>query len=103
LTSCFCYFAVQSSLPKVFLLFGQVGVGISGGREAAISSAHFFVAHHCDDSDLALLNVDMKNAFNECNRTSFLTKVSESFPEISAWTQWCYTQPAELHFGGGFW
>ena len=60
---------------------------------------HFFVAHHCDDSDLALLNVDMKNAFNECNRTSFLAKVLECFPEISAWMQWCYTQPAELRFG----
>ena len=28
-----------------------------------------------------------------------LYRVSEFFPEISAWTYWCYTQPPELCFG----
>ena len=41
----------------------------------------------------------MKNAFNECSRASFLARVSERFPDISAWTHWCYAQPAELRFG----
>ena len=50
-----CYFVVQSRLPEVFLPFGQVSVGISGGLEAAVHSARLFVAHHCDDPDLALL------------------------------------------------
>ena len=76
-----------------------MGVGISGGVEAAIHSVWLFVAHHCDDSELTLLKIDMKNTFNECNRASFFTRVSECFPEISAWTHWCYTQPAELCFG----
>ena len=71
----------------------------AGGLEAAIHSIRLFVAHHCDDPDLALLKVDMKNAFNECSRASFLAKVSECFTDISAWTHWCYAQPAELRFG----
>jgi len=83
----------------VFLPFGQVSVGISGGLEATIHSVRLFVAHHCDDPDLALLKVDMKNAFNECSRASFLAKVSECFPDISVWTHWCYAQPDELRFG----
>ena len=82
----------------MFLPFGQVSVGISGGLEAAIHSIRLFVAQHYDDPDLALLKVDMKT-FNGCNRASFLAKVSECFPDISAWTHWCYAQPAELHFG----
>ena len=41
----------------------------------------------------------MKNAFNECDRSAFYTRVAEEFPEISAWVKWCYSQPAELRFG----
>ena len=51
---------------------------------------------HGDDDSLALLKVDMKNAFNECNRHIF---VLDDFPGISAWVKWCYSQPAELCFG----
>ena len=99
LASYLCCFTVWSRLPEVFSVFGQVGVGTSGGLEAAIHSVRLFVAQHCDDSDLILLKVDMKNAFNKCNRASFLARVSEFFSKISAWTCWCYTQPAELCFG----
>ena len=43
LASCLCCFGVRSRLPEVFLPFGQVGVDISGGLEAAIHSVHLFV------------------------------------------------------------
>ena len=72
----------------------------SGGLEAAIHSVHLFVAHHCDDPDLALLKVDMKNALmNAAELPSLLKCMSECFPGISAWTHWCYAQPTELRFG----
>ena len=41
----------------------------------------------------------MKNVFNECSRTAFLSRVYKDFPEISRWVYWCYNQPAELRFG----
>lgn len=41
----------------------------------------------------------MKNAFNECSHTAFLSHVYEDFPEISYWVFWCYNQPTELRFG----
>jgi len=50
-----------------------------------------------NDNSPALFKIDIKNAFNECNRTSFLDRVSEDFPEIAPWVHWCYSQPAELH------
>ena len=91
---------VRSRLPEVFLPFGQVGVGISGGLEAAIYSVClFWPTMHCDDPDLALQKVNMKNAFSQCNRASFLAEVPGCFPGISAWTHWCYAQPAKLRFG----
>jgi len=48
---------------------------------------------------MALLKIDMKNAFNECSHTAFFERVVEDFPKISAWIMWCYSQPAELRFG----
>ena len=76
-----------------------MGVGIPGGLEAAIHAVRHFLSLFGTDDSRALLKIDMKNAFNECNRTSFLDRVSEDFPEIAPWVYWCYSQPAELRFG----
>jgi len=43
-----------------------------------------------NDESLALLKIDMKNAFNECSRTAFLSCMYEDFPEIFHWMHWCY-------------
>jgi len=93
-----CQFA-RPFLPDYFLPHGQVGVGIPGGLEAAIHAVRHSLSVLGNDNSLALLKIDMKNAFNECNRTSFLDRVSEDFPEIAPWVHWCYSQPAELRFG----
>jgi len=58
-----------------------------------------FLSLHGDDDSLALLKVDVKNAFNECSRHAFFAHVLDDFPGISAWVKWCYSQPAELRFG----
>jgi len=99
LASCLCCLAVRPSLPSVFLPYGQVGVGIPGGLESAIHIVRHLISVHGADDSLALLKVDMKNAFNECDCSAFFSRVTEDFPEISAWVKWCYSQPAELCFG----
>ena len=43
--------------------------------------------------------VGVGDAFNECDRSVFLEKVKACLPELYGWAQWCYTFPAELHFG----
>ena len=93
-----CQFA-RPYLSDFFLPYGQVGVGIPGGLEAAIHAVRHSLAELGNDESLALLKIDMKNAFNECNRSAFLDGVCKEFPEISPWVYWCYSQPAELRFG----
>ena len=85
---------IGSSLP-----FGQVGVGVPGGLEAAIHSLRTILSTLGAKSDLCCLKVDMSNAFNECNRSSFLSRCKSVFPELFAWVQWCYCCAGELHFG----
>ena len=92
LVSKVCCLAVRSALLDVFLSFGHVGVGVSGGLEAAIHSLHTIL------SKIRSL-VDMSNAFNGCSRSSFLSRCKSVFPELFAWVQWCYCCAGELRFG----
>ena len=83
LASRLCCFAVRPSLPGVFLPYGQVGVGIRGGLEAAIHVTRHYISLNASDSTLALLKIDMKNAFNECSRSAFFSRVGvESYPGL---------------------
>ena len=90
---------VHSPLPELLLPFGQVGVGIPGGLEAAVHSLRTILSMHGSDSSLCCLKLDMTNAFNECSRTSFLSYFHSDLPELFAWVQWCYCCAGELHFG----
>ena len=77
----------------------QVDVGIPGRLEAAIHTVCHSLSVLGTDDLLAFLEIDVKDAFNDCNRTFFLDCVTEDFPEIASWVYWCYSQPAELRFG----
>ena len=54
-----------------------------------------FLSFHGDDDSLALLKVHMKNAFNAVAML-FLPMCWMISQESQ---KWCYSQPAELHFG----
>ena len=98
LTSRLCCSAVRGNCPDVFLPSGQIGVGIRGGLEAAIHSLSSVIDSQGSNPDLCCLKVDFSNAFNECHRSSFLERVQKDFPEIFAWTQWCYHCEGKLRF-----
>ena len=99
LTSRICCSAVRPRLVDILLPYGQVGVGVKGGLEAAIHATRCCLHHYGSNPDLCLLKLDMRNAFNECDRSVFLEKVKTCLPELFGWAQWCYTFPAELRFG----
>ena len=99
LVSSVCCFSVCLSLPDLFLPFGQVGVGISGGLEASVHSLRTILSMLDSDSSLCCLKLDMTNAFNECSCTSFLSCCHSELPELFAWVQWCYCCAGELYFG----
>jgi hypothetical protein len=41
-------------------------------------------------------SIDFHNAFNEIKRDHFVRQVSEMFPPMSNWTQWCYGEASML-------
>jgi len=90
---------VRPFLPDTFLPYGQVGVGIQSSLQAVVHGVRCALSQLCDNDSLVLLKIDVKNAFNKCNCTVFLDRVSEDFPEIACWVYWCISQPAELCFG----
>ena len=90
---CFCI-AGKKDIEKAFK-GRNYGVGCPGGVEV--------VAHSLRDtlprfhgSDLALLKIDFKNAFNEVGRPHFVSEACAMFPAMSAWTDWCYGSPTML-------
>ena len=91
--------AVRPRLVDILIPYGQVGVGVKGGLEAAIHATCCCFHHYSSDPDLCLLILGMHNAFNECDRFVFLEKVKDCLPELHGWAQWCYVFPAELRFG----
>ena len=60
------------------------GVGCPGGVEAVAHSLRD-VLHRHRDSDLALLKIDFKNAFNLLSREAFVKASSEMFPGLERW------------------
>ena len=46
-----------------------------------------------------LPQLDMSNAFNNCDRTTFLRRLHRELPELFGWVQWSHHKQAELRFG----
>ena len=71
------------------------GVGCPGGVEIVAHSLRD-VLHKHKDSNLALLKIDFKNAFNLMDRDAFVKATSAYFPALERWTRWCYEKPPLL-------
>ena len=67
------------------------GVGCPGGVEAVAHSLRDVLVKY-RNSELALLKIDFKNAFNLLNREAFVQATSKMFPGLERWTWWCYNQ-----------
>ena len=99
LASRLCCAAAKSRLPDLLLPYGQVGVGVKGGLEAASHSVRAAIHDHGHREDLCCFKVDMLNAFNECDRSSYLTRLRHDLPDLFSWVSWCYKSTGELRFG----
>ena len=67
--------------------------------EAAVHTVRSFISCHSSEEDLCRLKFDMKNAFNKCNRLSFLNRLHKELPDIYPWVSWSYHCAGELRFG----
>ncbi len=74
----------------------QQGVAVPGGIEAATHAVRALAWEHRDDDGLALLQIDLQNAFNVANRAAVRHEVRMNLPSLRRWVTYCYgpdTQP----------
>jgi hypothetical protein len=75
----------------------QLGVGISGGCEAAVHATRRFAesmpASHC------IVKLDFVNAFNSLHRDAMLQAAHDNTPGIYKFCHLAYSQPSILAFG----
>ena len=90
---CFCLGA-KDQISRAFE-GKNYGVGCKGGVEVVTHSLRDSIKAH-KGSELGLLKIDFKNAFNMVNRNHFMKKAHEMFPYMSSWTEWCYGKPSVL-------
>ena len=90
---CFCM-AGKDEISAVFK-GRNYGVGCPGGVEVVAHSLRDVLQRHAQ-SDLALLKIDFKNAFNLVDRQSFMSTTCSTLPALSNWTNWCYSSPSIL-------
>jgi len=79
------------------LLPRQLGVGVSGGCEAAVHATRRFIADMPEDYVVAKL--DFSNAFNCVRRDVMLKAVADQLPQLYRFCYLAYNQPSVLRFG----
>jgi hypothetical protein len=75
----------------------HLGIGTSGGCEAAVHAARRFLLSLDDDS--VLVKLDFSNAFNCIHRDAVLLAVHDKLPEIFNFCRLAYGQSSILVFG----
>jgi hypothetical protein len=82
-----------------FLVPLQVGVQVANAAELLARRIRLWTKHAPPGS--ALLQLDLKNAFNSVLRTSMMSSVKEFAPALLPFAYACYSHPTCL-FGDGF-
>jgi hypothetical protein len=90
---CFCI-AGKDDIENAFA-GRNYGVGCKGGVEVVAHSLRDTLEKY-KDSNLGLLKIDFRNAFNEVSRTHFIEAACKMFPAMTNWTMWCYGDPSML-------
>ena len=73
-------------------------MGVGGGADAAVHTLGFFIGSNADREGLCCVKVDFRNAFNECYREAFLSRLND---DLFTCVQWLYHAAGELCFGKG--
>lgn len=76
----------------------QLGVGMRGGSEIAGRLAQVMLDA---DPSMAVINLDISNAFNTIPRKLMWRGVCETRPSLCRWFQWAYGAPTELRLSDG--
>ena len=75
----------------------QLGVGVSGGCEAAVHAARRFLDNMQDN--WVLVKLDFSNAFNSLHRRTILDAIASRAPHLYRYCYTAYAAPSSLIFG----
>ncbi len=75
----------------------QLGVGTSGGCEAAVHAARRFLQTMTEDH--AVVKLDFSNAFNSLHRPNMLQAVKDRIPALLSYCCSSYVRPSKLFYG----
>ena len=95
--------AVSKDAGRLLQQMAQVAVGVSGGLDGAQHNARRFAAAvlesegGCDE--LAVLKLDLSNAFNLVSRQTLLAEATELLPILGRYACAAYSAPSPLFFG----
>ena len=89
-SKCVCH-QIKDKATELFHPF-QFGVACSQGAEKIVHRLKCCIEDHWADNNFVMLKVDMTNAFSLVSRQAVLDECAQHFPELLAWTSWCYGQ-----------
>ena len=75
----------------------QLGVGVSGGVEAA---GHILLSALAQDDHVMALLLDVENAFNSVDQAAVFAVVRDRILQLLTFVQWAYGVPTILHVAG---
>ena len=80
----------------------QLGVGVKVGYEIIVHSVRSLNDIYSSSTDICLLKIEFKNAFNLISRESIISKVAKYFPGILSWTLFTLIPESKLFIGNRF-
>ena len=89
-------------VQQLCLRFRQFGVALPGGADILIH-ARSLIEDLIRDRDqlLAILDLDLKNAFPSFEWKSIREALAEFIPSLLPWTSWCHAGPSTIFLPGG--
>ncbi len=90
-----------ASKAQTYLGDSQIGVAVKGGTEAVVHAVQRAATDLSNGrNDLAVLQLDLANAFNLVSHRAFLRVVRTEFPELYPWIQYTYGKNKPLLWYG---
>ena len=83
----------------------QCGVSLPGGADALVHFRRCLeqAAGGIHAEAVAILDLDLRNAFPSIEWQAVRSAVQELAPELGPWTRWCHGAPAQVQLPCGQW
>ena len=95
----------RDHLQRLFLENRQCGVALPGGADALVHLRRCLeqAAADAGSEAIALLDLDLRNAFPSLEWSAVRAAVGERAPELQPWTKWCHGAPSQIQLPCSEW